>query len=184
MKIIGFNPNWLILPSNPGHSKIKLINCKITKNNCWEVISHKPNKRGYIQLTRRIKGKVRGYSLHRLMYMKIIKKNLRKLCVCHICDNRKCINPQHLFLGTRTDNHKDMIRKGRNVSLRGEQHGYSKLTERKVNCEPMDVILARVRTQKPIKATDEVRVKYGCIIPCDACMCMKIGYETDQKKYS
>jgi len=35
--------------------------------------------------------------------------------VCHKCDNRKCISPEHLFLGTAKDNAHDMIRKGRAV---------------------------------------------------------------------
>lgn len=54
------------------------------------------------------------------------------LYVCHKCDNRKCVNPEHLFLGTSRDNNLDMHRKGRAVSLIGSDHPQSKLTEKKV----------------------------------------------------
>ena len=56
------------------------------------------------------------------------------LLVCHECDNRLCVNPKHLWLGTQKDNLRDMDRKGRrvNVNLRGERHGGSKLTEKQV----------------------------------------------------
>jgi endogenous inhibitor of DNA gyrase (YacG/DUF329 family) len=52
------------------------------------------------------------------------------LYVCHKCDNKRCSNPEHLFLGTHSDNTKDLIDKGRQV--RGSTHGMSKLNENKV----------------------------------------------------
>lgn len=47
--------------------------------------------------------------------------------VCHKCDTRPCVNPEHLFLGTNQDNVDDRNRKGRQA--RGERHSSSRLTE-------------------------------------------------------
>jgi hypothetical protein len=52
------------------------------------------------------------------------------LCVLHRCDNPPCVNPDHLFLGTRLDNATDCVIKGRRP--RGEQHCCAKLTEAQV----------------------------------------------------
>jgi HNH endonuclease len=54
------------------------------------------------------------------------------LCVCHKCDNPPCIRPSHLFVGTRLDNHNDMVSKGRRVDHLGTDNGRSKLTEEQV----------------------------------------------------
>lgn len=48
------------------------------------------------------------------------------LQVLHRCDNKACVNPSHLFLGTHDDNMADKCRKGRQA--RGEGNGRSKLT--------------------------------------------------------
>lgn len=48
--------------------------------------------------------------------------------VCHTCDNRKCCNPSHFFLGTITDNMRDRTTKGRTKVAVGEAQGLHKLT--------------------------------------------------------
>jgi len=54
------------------------------------------------------------------------------LCVCHTCDNPACVNPDHLFLGTKGDNNRDRSAKDRTARQIGEMHGQSKLTESQV----------------------------------------------------
>lgn len=54
------------------------------------------------------------------------------LHVLHHCDNPACVNPSHLFTGTRSDNMRDMVAKDRYTKIkpRGEDHGNTKLTDR------------------------------------------------------
>jgi len=52
------------------------------------------------------------------------------LFVCHHCDNKLCVDPDHLFLGTHSDNMRDMHAKGRGIS--GENHPWAKLSDEEV----------------------------------------------------
>ena len=60
------------------------------------------------------------------------------LCVLHKCDVRSCVNIDHLFLGTRPDNTRDMDAKGRRVSLHGDRHGSSILSADQVRAITAD----------------------------------------------
>jgi len=54
--------------------------------------------------------------------------------ICHRCDNRCCVNPDHLFVGSRAVNMRDCVAKGRHrpSNVRGEQNGIARLQEAQV----------------------------------------------------
>jgi len=101
-----------------------------TSTGCWEwqlsLSSH-----GYGQPSH--KGKV--YGAHRLMFMLSNPDiSIAGKTICHHCDNRKCINPAHLYAGTPLSNMRDMIARGRAkpTGHPGETHPSAKLTAERV----------------------------------------------------
>jgi len=64
------------------------------------------------------------------------------LRVLHKCDNRICVRPDHLFLGTDLDNARDRASKGRNGNLKGSRNGQSKLIEDEVRAIKTDSRIA------------------------------------------
>ncbi len=67
---------------------------------------------------------------HRVAYFLQFGMYAGDLCVCHKCDNKLCVNPNHFFLGTHLDNMQDRHTKQRDP--RGESNGQAILTESQV----------------------------------------------------
>lgn len=64
---------------------------------------------------------------HRVSYEAFVGRLPEGACVLHKCDNPRCVNPDHLFLGTRADNAADKVAKGRQRRHFGETNPNARL---------------------------------------------------------
>lgn len=101
-------------------------------DDCWEWQGGL--RKGYGRLyLKRERRKVSVYA-HRVAYFIHNGHLPDDLLVCHSCDNRRCCNPRHLWLGTTIDNMRDASRKGRlkGVSMPGTSNHQAKLNDKAV----------------------------------------------------
>jgi hypothetical protein len=93
---------------------------KVVKDNisgCWNWTGN--TTKGYGQF--RI-GKSMVYT-HRFSFEVHKGQIPDKMLVCHTCDNTRCLNPDHLWIGSNKENSEDKVKKGRESSGRGEKNG-------------------------------------------------------------
>lgn len=77
----------------------------------------------------RVKHQGRMIQAHHLSYIGFTGGIPTGMMVLHRCDNRKCVNPNHLFIGSHKDNMKDMVLKNRSNKPHGCRNPQSKLSE-------------------------------------------------------
>jgi hypothetical protein len=154
------------MPRLTTEQRIGLLMRKVDKNGlmvnseigqCWAWTGSKRN--GY--------GEYGNTSAHRTSY-KLFKGDIPKsLFVMHICDNRGCINPDHLKLGTTQENTQDKVKKGRakgGHNHKGQNASYSKLSNdqvKEIRENPHDKCLGCLSRQFGISFQQVSRIKHN-----------------------
>lgn len=109
---------------------MKKIDFKIEDAGCYTCISHAPDKKGYPHTSKNGK----RISVYRHIYEECFGEIPKEMLIRHTCDNRMCINLEHLIIGTYQDNMNDKMLRGRHRlnPAKGEKQGFAKLTDDKV----------------------------------------------------
>lgn len=90
---------------------IILLRITVTETGCWVLGGQKHPRYGKISVDGQ------EFSLHKASYIVFTGEVPKGMFVCHVCDNKPCGNPNHLFLGTHSQNMKDRRNKGNSGEL-------------------------------------------------------------------
>lgn len=98
----------------------------------------------------------KSYVAARIMYRLYYEVDPGKLCVCHTCDNTRCVNPEHLWLGTQLENIKDRDEKNHQNRPKGARNPRARLT-------PKEVVLIQRSTEKSSVLAKRFNITAGTI---------------------
>ena len=134
---------------------------KKNEKECW-IWNKKLDKQGYGVF---FSGKDKSCRAHRFSYTFYIGEIPSGLLVCHKCDNRSCVNPSHLWIGTNKDNMADMKKKGRSQRAIGESHSRSIMTSEMVKLIKIRIkngeAMAKIARDFNIAYSTIANLKYG-----------------------
>lgn len=117
--------------------KERFLNKVIIKSSeeCWEWKASYRGKYGVFKFNKKT------IDAHRISYILFKGEIPKNMYVCHTCDNPKCVNPNHLFLGTHSDNMKDAFNKGRlKIPTKGQFKEGHKAINRNLSSEIVDSV--------------------------------------------
>lgn len=123
----------------------------VDRNGCW-IWKGSYRKSGYgkMNVGSKASGTRHTATASRVSYETFVGPIPDGMVICHKCDNPKCVNPNHLFVGTFKDNYDDMVAKGRRNNARGSRIATSKLTDAKVR-----------KIKKSRRSTQELADQFG-----------------------